>query len=280
MARRLKETYDTAREAWRDVRQNNVLDWAAALTYYGMLSLFPALIAVVTFIGLVGDSATGALLDQLQGFAPGPAREILESAIAGIQDAGASTGVFFVIGLGAALWSASGYVGAFGRASGSIWSEDDRRPAWRAMLARLLTTVALLALLAAIGLMVVFSGPLANQLERLLGVGDGARATWTYVKWPVLLVLFAALLSLLYRATHSRRDGRWRVVTTGSSVAIAIWASASLAFSFYTSEFANYSKVYGSLAGVVVFLIWLWIANVAALLGVHIDAIRASAPAD
>lgn len=279
MQRWLKETFATVKAAWAEVKENNVLDWAAALTYYGMLSLFPALIVLVSLIGLIGDSATNSLLDQMQGFAPGPAREIVESAIKGIQGAGASTGIFFVVGLVAAVWSTSGYVGAFGRASGSIWREDDDRPAWLAIATRVATTVVLLVLLALIGAMIVFSGPLADQLEKLLGVGDGISRAWSYVKWPLLLVLMAILLSLLYAAAAENERRRFRIITTGSFVAIVIWTAASLGFSFYVSNLSSYSKVYGSLAGVVVFLVWIWITNVAILLGVHIDAMRARAAA-
>lgn len=276
----LDETYKTARRAWREVRRENVFDWAAALTYHAMLALFPALIVVVTLIGLIGNTATVALLDQLEGFAPGPARDIFAGALTNIQNAGASTGVFFAIGLALAIWSASSYVAAFGRASGSIRREHDDRPFWQVVAMRLLTTVTLLVLLALIGTMVVFSGPLADQLTRLLGVGDGLSEAWGLARWPLALALFAILLSLLdYAATGNHRR-RWRLVTTGSAVAIAIWVTASLVFTFYVSEFAGYSKVYGSLAGVVVFLVWLWITNVAILLGVHIDAMRAATPAE
>lgn len=281
MGARLKDVYTTVRTAWKEVKQNNILDWAAALTYYGMLSLFPGLIVLVSLIGLVGESATGTLLDQMQGFAPGPARDIFESAITGIERSSTSSGVFFVIGLATAIWSASGYVGAFGRASGSIWSEHDERPGWQAIVVRVLTTVVLLVLLSLIGMMLVFSGPLTSQLSKLLGVGDQVVTIWNWIKWPLLPVLFMLLLSLLYHATPGDDQAhRHRVVSYGSAIAIAIWVVASLGFTLYVSEFSSYSKVYGSLAGVVVFLIWLWITNVAILLGVHIDAMRAGAPAE
>lgn len=271
-----KVVWDKVLGAWREVTDNRLLDWAAALTYYAMLALFPGILVLVTAIGAIGDSLTQPLLDNLPGVAPGPVRDIVEGAIRGVQNAGASTGLMLIVSLAAALWSTSGYVGAFSRASGAIWHERAGRPPWVAIPVKLAITTTLLLLLGLIGLMVVFTGPLLDELRPLLGIEEGSSDFWTYLRWPVLMLLMAVLLAMLYTTPPDLERRRFRLLTTGSCVAIAIWVSASWVFSLYVGTIADFNRVYGSLAGVIVFLVWLWISNVAVLLGVQIDAGRAA----
>lgn len=273
----IKKIWAMVMKVGSDIQRDRLTDWAAALTYYSMLSVFPGLIVLVSLLGLIGQSATGALLENLSALAPGPVNDIVNDAIIGISEAGKTAGVVLVVSLGAALWAASGYIGAFSRAASSIWHTKSERPFWEALPMRVGITALMLGLLALISLMVVFSGPLTSELGDLLGVGDGVLKVWAIVKWPVLLFLMMVLLSLLYTTVPGLKDQDFRLLTRGSSFAIAAWLAASLLFSLYVSELATYNKTYGSLGGVIVFLIWLWITNLAILLGVQMDAKHAAA---
>lgn len=271
----IKQTWRLAERNWAGINQDRLLDWAAALTYFGMLSLFPGMIVLISLIGVIGDSATVPLRENLAQFAPGPAREIVDSAIGTVDRAGTKAGAMLAVSLAVALWSASGYIGAFSRASGAIWRQDAHRPFYAKIPIKLAITATVLLLLALIGLIIVFTGPLADQLGRLVGAGDGLVSAWGYLKWPLVLLLMMILLSLLYVSAPDLEHQRFRLITRGSSVAIAIWVVASVLFTIYVSSLASYDRVYGSIAGVIVFLVWLWITNIAILLGVQIDASRA-----
>jgi len=272
---KLKSAGSRLLRVWTDVLDDRLLDWAAALTYYAMLSLFPGILVLVTLLGVIGDSVTQSMIANLPGLSPPVVRDIIEGAISGVQSSSVSSGVFLALALGGALWSTSGYVGAFSRASGSIWHEDAGRPFWITIPIKLAITVTLLLLIVAIALIVVFTGPLMNELKTLLGLGDGFTSLWSYLRWPVLLLLMAILLTLLYTTPPDLERHRFHVLTVGSSVAIAIWVTASWLFSIYVASAASFNRVYGSLAGIIIFLIWLWISNLAVLLGLQIDAKRA-----
>ena len=260
------------KRAVREFREDNVLDWAAALTLYSILSIFPAILALISVLGLLGASATQTLLDNLQQIAPGPAQEIFSDAIANLQSNQGAAGVLFFVGLGVALWFASGYVAAFMRASNDIWDVEEGRPIWKTLPTRLLTTLVLLVMLAAVTVAVTFTGPLAEQAGKLLGVAQSAVTVWDIAKWPLILVAVMTMFAILYWAAPNVKHPKFRWVSPGGVVGVILWIVASGAFALYVANFASYNKTYGALGGVIVFLIWLWITNIAILLGAELDA--------
>jgi membrane protein len=256
----------------KEFREDNLTDWAAALTYYGVLSIFPALIVLVSILGLIGTSATQPLLDNLGTFAPGPAKDIFTNAIRGLTESSGAAGLLFFVGLGAALWSASGYIGAFMRAANVIWDVEEGRPVWKTIPLRLTMTLLMLLLLAISAVLVVVTGPLADKVGQLLGVSDVVVTIWDIVKWPVLVLIVAVIFAILYYASPNVRQPGFRWITPGSVVAVLLWIVASAAFAIYVASFGSYNKTYGALGAVIVFLVWLWISNVAVLLGAEFNA--------
>jgi membrane protein len=256
----------------REFKQDNVTDWAAALTYYGVLSIFPALIALVSIVGLMGSSATNSLQKNLGSFAPGPAKSIISSAINGLTAQQGAAGILFVIGLAAALWSASGYIAAFMRASNAIWDVEEGRPAWKTIPTRLGVTLVVVVLLAVSAIAVVLTGSLADKAGRLLGLGSTFVTVWDIAKWPVLLLIVATIFAILYYFSPNVKHPRFQWVTPGGIIAVVMWLVASAAFALYVAKFSSYNKTYGSLAAVIVFLVWLWISNVALLFGAEFNA--------
>jgi membrane protein len=271
---------DLSRRAWLRAlrhtfsrfRADKLTDRAAALTYYGVLAIFPALIALVSILGLVGESATGPLMDNLSELTPGPANEILTGAIDEITASRSTAGLALVLGLGGALWSASGYVGAFTRASNAIYGIEEGRPFWKLRPFQLLLTFALIMLLAASALAVVVTGPLADQIGDLVGAGDTAVFVWDLAKWPVIALIVIAIFAVLFYAAPNVRQPSFRWITPGSVVALSVWVLASLAFAAFVANFGNYNATYGSLAAVTVFLVWLWLSNCALLFGAQLNA--------
>jgi len=289
------EPTDLGKKSWmgvlkrtvKEFKEDNLTDWAAALTYYGVLSIFPALIALVSILGLIGQSATQPLIDNLGTVAPGPAKEIFTSAIENLQKSQGAAGVLFFVGLLGALWSASGYTAAFMRASNSIYEVEEGRPIWKTLPVRIGVTLALLLLLAVIAVGVVLTGGLAEEVGGLIGLGDTFVTVWDIAKWPVLLLLVSFMFALLYWAAPNVKQPGFRWISPGGLVAVLLWVLASAAFAFYVSSFGSYNKTYGALAGVIVFLVWLWITNIAVLLGAEFNAelergrqIAAGQPAD
>jgi membrane protein len=256
----------------KEFREDNLTDWAAALTYYGVLAIFPALIVLVSILGLVGESATQPLIDNLGAVAPGPAKEIFTSAIENLQGDQGAAGVLFVVGLLGALWSASGYVAAFMRASNAIYDMPEGRPVWKTLPVRVGLTVVLLVLLALTTIAVVLTGGLAEKVGDLVGLGSTAVTVWNIAKWPVLLLVVSFMFALLYWAAPNVKQPGFRWVSPGGIVAVIGWLIASGAFAFYVGNFGSYNKTYGALGGVVVFLVWLWISNIVILLGAEFNA--------
>jgi membrane protein len=238
-----------------EYRADNLSDWAAALTYYGVLSIFPALLVLVSVIGLTGHSATQSLLDNLGQVAPSSVRQVLAAAIRNLQNTQRSAGLVLVASLLVALWSASGYVAAFMRASNAIYDVPEGRLIWKTAPIRIAVTVVMLVLLAVSAVAVVVTGGLADRIGRLLGIGSTAVTVWEIAKWPVLLLLIVSFMfALLYWASPNARQGfRW--VTAGGLLAVVVWVVASAAFAFYVGNFGSYNKTYGSLASVIVFLV-------------------------
>ncbi|HEX2186059.1 MAG TPA: YihY/virulence factor BrkB family protein [Chloroflexota bacterium] len=255
----------------REFQVDNLKDWAAALTYYSVLSIFPALVVLISLIDLAGRSTIQTLLDNLGQVAPGSVNQILEGAISSLQQTRGSAGVLALASLAAALWSASNYIAAFMRASNAIYDVPEGRPVWKTLPIRIAVTVIVMVLLAASAVAVVATGGLADRLGRLLGLGSAVVTVWDLVKWPVLLLLVSFLFALLYWASPNAKQGfRW--VTPGGILAVVGWVAASVAFAIYVANFGSYNKTYGSLASVIIFLVWLWLSNTAILLGAELNA--------
>ncbi len=271
---------DLTKRSWRDVgkrtvsefRDDNLTDLAAALTYYGVLAIFPALIALVSILGLVGHSATQPLLENLGKVAPGPAATIFKNAIRNLEGARGTAGVAFVVGLLVAIWSASGYVAAFMRASNAIYEIEEGRPVWKTLPVRVGVTVVMLVLLAVSAVAVVLTGGLAGQVGKIIGVGSSAVTIWDIAKWPVLLLVVSFMFALLYWAAPNVKQPGFRWITPGGLFAVIAWVLVSALFALYVAAFSSYNKTYGALASVVVFLVWLWLSNVAVLLGAELNA--------
>ncbi|MFE3629184.1 YihY/virulence factor BrkB family protein [Streptomyces goshikiensis] len=256
----------------QEFKDDELADRAAALTYYGVLALFPALLVLVSLIGLAGESATKEVLDNLQKLAPGSARDVVTDAIRQIQGHSGVGSLLAIVGLVVAVWSASGYIAAFIRSSNVVYDMPEGRPVWKVLSLRMALTVTLMVLACASALIVVFSGNLAREVGSALGIGDTALTVWSIVKWPVLVILVTIMIALLYWAAPNAKGRGFKWVTPGSFLALAIWMAASAGFAFYVANFGSYNKTYGTLAGVIVFLVWLWITNLAILLGLEFDA--------
>jgi len=264
--------FGVLRRTVKEFRGDNLTDWAAALTYYGVLAIFPALIVMVSILGLVGTQATQPLISNLGSVAPGPAKQIFTTAITSLQGNQRASGIAFIVGLAGALWSASGYVAAFMRASNAIYEKDEGRPIWWTAPVRVGVTLVLVVLLVVSALAVVLTGGLADQVGRALGLGSVAVTAWDIAKWPVLVVIVSFMFALLYWAAPNVKHPGFRWLSPGGVFAVVVWIAASAAFAFYVANFSSYNKTYGALAGVVIFLVWLWISNIAVLLGAELNA--------
>lgn len=251
---------------------HHLFDWAAALTYYSMLSLFPALIVLVSALGVAGESAIAELLANFEQLAPGPVRDLLIGAFEELQRGGSTAGIVLAISLVTALWSASSYVGAFTRASNIVWGVRDAPPFPRTIPRRLAITAVMLMLLTLIGFIVVATGPLANEIRKVLGLGEGSVIGNGTLRWPLLLVLMVLLIGILFNLAPNKQHRGISPVTLGSVLAIALWTAGTIGFTAYVANFGSFNKTYGSLAAVVICLVWLWLTNVALLLGLELDA--------
>ncbi|MEE1757413.1 YihY/virulence factor BrkB family protein [Streptomyces sp. SP18CS02] len=260
------------RRTGKEFMEDELPDRAAGLTYYSVLSIFPALLVLVSMLGVVGRSATRAVLDNLQQLTPGPARDILGDAVVQLQDSGGASGVVAIVSLVAAVWSASGYVGAFIRTANAVYDLPEGRPVWKVTPLRIALTLVLMVLLAVSAVIVVFTGPLAERAGQAIGVGEAAVTVWNIAKWPVLLVLVVLMIALLFWRAPNVRGPGFRWLSPGSLLAVLLWLVASGAFALYVANFSSYNKTYGTLAGVITFLIWLWLSNLAILLGLEFDA--------
>ena len=256
----------------REFKEDDLSDRAAALTYYGVLAIFPALLALVSILALLGKSTTQPLIDNLGKVAPGAAKDIFTGAIRNLQKSRSTGGILFIVGLVAALWSASGYVAAFMRASNRIYDVGEGRPIWKKAPVRLGVTLVTVILLAISAVAVVLTGTLAKQVGSTLGVGDTAVTVWDIAKWPVLLVIVSMMFAILYWAAPNVKQPAFRWVSPGGILAVLVWIVASGAFAFYVANFGSYNKTYGTLGGVITFLVWLYISNIAVLLGAEFNA--------
>ncbi|MFR9676005.1 YihY/virulence factor BrkB family protein [Streptomyces sp. TR06-5] len=266
------------RRTGREFREDGLTDLAAALTYYGVLAVVPALIAVVSILGLLGTSAVRSVIDELGGLAPGPVKSVLTSMLEQIEGGAGGAGLALALGVLIALWSASGYVAAFMRAGNAVHDVRESRPLWKVLPVRFLTTVAVLTLLTLVAVAVVVSGGVARTVGGALGLGDTAVTAWNIAKWPVAVLLVGLVIALLYRVAPDVARP-FRQVLPGALLAVLIGIAASALFAVYVAHFGSYNETYGSLAGIVVFLVWLWITNIAVLLGLEFNAELAREPA-
>jgi membrane protein len=256
----------------KEFKKDELTDRAAALTYYGILALFPALLALISLLGILGQSATQKVLDNIQKLAPGAAQDVLRNAVQQMQGKAGIGSVMAIVGLVLAVWAASGYVAAFIRSANAVYDIPEGRPVWKVLPVRVGVTVVLMVLAVISAIIVVFTGSLAKQVGSTLGVGDTALTVWSIAKWPVLVILVTMMIALLYWATPNAKIRGFRWITPGSFLALVIWMAASAGFALYVANFASYNKTYGTFAGVIIFLVWLWITNLAILLGLEFDA--------
>ena len=257
----------------REFTADQCMDAAAGLTYYAVLSIFPALIAIFSLLGVFGQSgaAADAVLGIVEDVAPGDTADALRGPIEQLSQA-PGAGLALIIGILIALWSASGYVGAFSRAMNRIYEIEEGRPFWKLRPMQLLVTIIAVVSLTIVAAALVLSGDVVDAVGAAIGVGEGVRIAWSIVKWPLLLVVVVFLVAVLYYATPNAKQPKFRWVSMGAVLAIVVLALGTLGFGVYVANFSNYDRTYGSLAGVIVFLLWLWIANLALLFGAEFDA--------
>jgi membrane protein len=260
-----------AKRTLREYKDDDLQDRAAALTYFGIQSIFPGLLVLVSLLGLAGKSVTQPLISNLGKAAPGPVRTIITNNVTHLQHSQTASGIVGVVAIAVALWSASNYVAAFMRASNAIYDVPEGRPIWKTAPVRLGVTIVTLVLLVAAAIIVVVSGGLAEKVGNALGLGSVAVTVWDIAKWPVLLVVIGLILAILFWASPNAKHGfQW--VSPGGFLAVILWLIASALFALYVANFSHYNKIYGSLAGIIIFLIWMWISNVAILLGAEFNA--------
>ena len=265
---------DTLKRTLRKAKDDKINHWGAALTYYAVLSLFPALLVMVSLVGLFGspDRVTKILTDTISDLGPSTAAQTFQGPIESITSNRGGAGVVLVLSIAGALWAASGYVSAFADASNSIYEVEEGRPFWKLKPLQLLVTLVLILIAAFVALGLVLSGPIVGALGGALGVSDTVLTAWRFAKWPAMLLLVLIIFGVLYYTAPNARVSGVRWVSGGAVVALVAWIVASFAFALYVSNFGSYNKTYGALGGVVVFLLWLWLTNLAILLGAEFNA--------
>jgi len=265
---------DVARRTAKGTKEDQLTDRAAALTYYGVLAIFPALIVLVSLIGLVGEpeETSSSVTRTLEDLLPEDVVSIVEDPITSIARSTGTAGALLSIGLVIALWTASGYVGAFIRAMNAIHDVTEGRPVWRLRPVQLLLTLGGLLAAAAAGVALVVSGPIARAIGESIGLGDTAVMVWNWVKLPVIALLVVVWIGALYWAAPDVQQRRFRLLTPGAVLAVIVWGIASTGFGFYAANFGSYNKTYGTLGGAVILLVWLWITNVVILVGAELDS--------
>lgn len=261
------------KSAWAEFGRDHCTDIAASLTYYSVLSVFPALLALVSLLGVFGqgESTVEAMLDLLRQVGQSDVAASLRPTIESMVQA-SGAGITLAAGIAGALWSASGYVGAFGRAMNRVYDVDEGRPIWKLRPLQLLVTLILLTLAALVLVGLVVSGPVAASVGQSIGLASATVTAWNWAKWPIILVIVILMVAVLYYWTPNVQQPKFRWLSVGAAAAILVWVLASLGFGFYVSKFGSYNKTYGALAGVIVFLLWLWLTNLALLFGAELDA--------
>ncbi|WNV75116.1 YihY/virulence factor BrkB family protein [Geodermatophilus sp. DSM 44513] len=260
----------TLKRTLTEFSEDNLTDWAAALTYYGTLALFPALIALLSIVGLLTNPQQ--LTDALTAVVPEQAATTLNPVIEQIAGNTGTAGLGLLLGLAAAIWSASGYVGAFSRAANVVYETPEGRKVWKLKPLQLLVTLIGVLFAALIVAMLVLSGPVVDAVAGAIGLPPAAVTVWSWAKWPVVVVLVALMIATLYYFAPNVKLRGFRFTSPGAAVALLVWAGASALFAFYVANFSNYNATYGTLAGVIVFLVWFWLTNLALLFGIELDA--------
>ena len=263
-------TGGTIKRTLKEFSEDNLTDWAAALTYYGVLALFPALAALASIVGLF--TTPEQLSEALTTVVPESAADTVGPVIDQIAGSDSAAGFGLIIGLAAAIWSASGYVGAFTRAANVVYETPEGRKIWKLKPLQLLVTLVGVLFAAVIVALLVLSGPVVDAVASAIGIGSTGQTVWTVAKWPVILVVLALMIAVLYYSTPNVRLRGFKWVSPGAGLAILVAIVASAAFAFYVANFSSYNATYGALAGVVIFLIWFWLINVALLFGIELDA--------
>jgi membrane protein len=264
--------WPAAKRTFGEFADDQLTDRAAALTYYAVLSIFPGLLVVVSLLGLFGTQ-TKPLVDNLTQAAPSNVQQLIKPMTANLQNGHASAGFAAILGIVLALWSASAYIAAFIRASNVIYDVPEGRPLWKTTPIRLGVTVLITVMLVASAFLVVVSGGLARHVGQVLGIGSAAVTVWNIAKWPVLLIIVILMISILFWvAPNAKRKRGFQLISPGGAIAVVVWLIASGLFAFYVANFSHYNKTYGSIAGVIIMLIWLWISNLAILFGAEFNA--------
>ena len=263
-------TGGTFKRTLKEFSEDGLTDWAATLTYYGILALFPALTALLSIVGLLTDPQQ--LTDGITQVVPEQAANTLNPVIQQIAGSSSAASLGLIIGIAAAIWSASGYVGAFGRAANIVYETREGRKIWKLKPLQLLVTLIGILFAALILAMLVLSGPVVDAIGQSIGLGETVLNIWSWAKWPVILVLLALMIAVLYYTAPNAKLRGFKWVSPGAGVAILVAVVASAAFAFYVANFGSYNKTYGALAGVVIFLIWFWLINLALLFGIELDA--------
>jgi membrane protein len=280
--RKPRELGDLPRAGWletfkrtlKEFRDDDLTDWAAALTYYSVLSLFPSLIVLIALLGLLGQypQTSDSLLGIVAQVGPSSAVDTFRGPIEGVIKAKGGAGALLGFGLVGAIWSASGYVGAFFRAANVVYETREGRPFWKLRPLQILVTIVMTMLLALVAIAIVLTGTLAHAVGDAIGLGSTGVTVWNWLKWPVLLAIVAGMIAALYYIAPNVKQPGIRWVSPGSVVALVTWIVASALFGLYVSRFGSYNKTYGTLGGVIVFLVWLWVSNLALLFGLEFDA--------
>ncbi len=266
----------TLKRTVTEFQEDNLTDWAAALTYYAVLSIFPALLAMVAIVGLVADpqTITKDLTSLVTSLGPSSAASTFKGPIEGLTKSSGTAGILVIVGIVSALWTASGYVGGFIRASNSIYEVQEGRSFIKLRPLQMLVTLVLVVLLALMLVALVLTGPIATKVGSAIGVGSTAVTVWDIAKWPVLFVIVVLMISLLYYSAPNAKLRGFRSIVPGGALAIVVWLLASAGFAFYVANFGSYNKTYGSIGAIIIFLVWIWITNVAILLGAELNAER------
>ncbi|AGZ38484.1 YihY/virulence factor BrkB family protein [Actinoplanes friuliensis] len=267
-----KGLFGALKRTVKQFSQDNITDWAAALTYYGVLSIFPGLLVIVSLLGMLSSNGQQTVQDAVRELAPNPQlQNLVGTVLDQVKDPG-TAGLAAIIGIVAAFWSASGYTAAFMRASNAVYDVPEGRPIWKTLPIRVGVTAVVGLMLIISAAIVIFTGDLAEIVGDKIGLGSAAVLTWNIAKWPVLLMLVSLMFAILYWASPNAKTGAFRWVSPGGVFAVVLWILASAAFALYLANFANYNKTYGTVGGVIAFLVWMWITNIAILLGAELDA--------
>jgi membrane protein len=264
----------TAKRTFTEFSEDNLTDAAAALTYYAVLSIFPALLAMISIVGLVADpkTVTDALTKIVGSIGPASAVDALKGPIAGLTQSSGTAGIMVIVGIVGALWTASGYVGAFMRASNVIYEVKEGRPFWKLRPLQVALTLLVVMLITAVAIAIVVTGPIARAVGDQVGLGNQAVTLFNITKWPLIVLVLLTIVGLLYYVAPNVRQRGFPWITPGGVLSLVVWAAASAGLAFYAAKFGSYQKTYGSLAGAILFLVWLWVSNMALLLGLELNA--------